>query len=178
MAKQEPRSVVADAMKRRKLTQTELAEQIGAHRGAVNRTLGNNLFDPRSLWIRIFDTLGLEAVIKPKDRLPDHALLLPFFVRMELENHSVTEEDLAKEFNINSIAAVKMLSSLESDDCLTSHVQKAKDKEAKIIVWALTPYGKSVALELTSQMKEDSEKEYAPTTAILKFFPSRKRRTS
>lgn len=53
-------------MARQGLTQGKLAELIGSKPTAISRTLAGNLIDRRSLWIKVFDALGLEIVIRPK----------------------------------------------------------------------------------------------------------------
>ena len=66
MEKTDPRDAVDEAMKVRGLNQGDLAKLIGSHPAAVSRVLNSGLIDRRSLWLKIFDALGLEIVIRPK----------------------------------------------------------------------------------------------------------------
>lgn len=62
----DPRSAVDAVMRTRGINQGDLAALIGSHPAAVSRALSGNLIDRRSLWLKIFDVLGLEVVIRPK----------------------------------------------------------------------------------------------------------------
>lgn len=62
----DPRDAVDNAMRERGLNQGDLAQLIGSHPAAVSRVLNSRLIDRRSLWLKIFDALGLEVIIRPK----------------------------------------------------------------------------------------------------------------
>jgi antitoxin component HigA of HigAB toxin-antitoxin module len=66
----DPREAVDAAMKGRDINQGDLAALIGSHPAAVSRVLNSGLIDRRSLWLKIFDALDLEVVIRPKSKQP------------------------------------------------------------------------------------------------------------
>lgn len=63
----DPKHAIDMALAQRKMNQKDLAAALGANYTALSRTLSSGkLLDPRGLWVRAFDFLGLEIVIRPK----------------------------------------------------------------------------------------------------------------
>jgi transcriptional regulator with XRE-family HTH domain len=54
-------------MLRRDLTQTQLAEAIGVSRQYLSKLLHGHVDGGLDTWERIFEKVGLELVVKPKD---------------------------------------------------------------------------------------------------------------
>ena len=63
----DPKHAINMALAERKINQKDLAAALGANYSALSRALNSGkMVDPRSLWGRAFDYLGLEVVIRPK----------------------------------------------------------------------------------------------------------------
>ena len=61
------REEVRVAMARRDLKQSELAERIGVSRQYLNTYLSGGAGNVPRLWKKMFDELGLELVVKPRE---------------------------------------------------------------------------------------------------------------
>lgn len=61
------REAVRIELARRQLKQTELADKIGKSRQYVNAAIHGRAADMPDIWQGIFDALGLEVIVKPKE---------------------------------------------------------------------------------------------------------------
>ncbi len=65
------RGTVKEAMKRRRVTQTRLAEETGLTQPALAKLLNGNVGKVPENWQRVLDALGLELVAIPKQERED-----------------------------------------------------------------------------------------------------------
>lgn len=63
------REEVRVAMARRNLNQSELAERVGVSRQYMNAYVSGKAGNVPRLWSKVFDELGLELTVKPKEEV-------------------------------------------------------------------------------------------------------------